>query len=214
MLIILCDLFFSRSPWPTGPRVAWTPFGGACFLWITCIRYSCQRYLLTAILFFCSVHKPSIGCLSFLEDWSLLCGSSWSCFYVFFFFPLLKGFFSQHGKFFLSRMEDLRTDDVVHCIDCKVGWGSEIIILGYIHEIKSNQSLAAFTWTIFLQNDWNHSDKSFQLFRCMLDAECIQPLSSVWSDGNITEEELLFENILFRYFTFVFIELMLANVMM
>ena len=37
------------------------------------------------------------------------------------------------------------------------------MIFGYMHKIKSNPPLAVITWTIFLHNDWNHSDKSFQL---------------------------------------------------
>ena len=39
------------------------------------------------------------------------------------FFPRWKFFFHQHDKFFLTRIKGLRTEDVVHCTDCKAHWG-------------------------------------------------------------------------------------------
>ena len=69
----------------------------------------------------------SIACLSVLEEGSLHCGSSWGFFRCCFFY--------QHVKFFLARIEGLRTEDVVHCTDCKAHWGKVIVILDYINKI-------------------------------------------------------------------------------
>ena len=38
-------------------------------------------------------------------------------------------------RFFLTWIEGLRTEDVVHCADCKAHWGNVIVILGYINKI-------------------------------------------------------------------------------
>ena len=62
------------------------------------------------------------------------CCSSWGFFHLLF-LTLLKGFFSQHGKFFLTWITDLRTEDVFHCTDCKVHWGTVIVISGCIYKI-------------------------------------------------------------------------------
>ena len=35
----------------------------------------------------------------------------------------------------LTRIEGLRTEDVVHFTDCKAHWGNVIVILGYINKI-------------------------------------------------------------------------------
>ena len=48
----------------------------------------------------------------------------------------VSGFLShRHVKFFLTRTEGLRTEDVVHCTACKAQWGNVIVILGYINKI-------------------------------------------------------------------------------
>ena len=63
---------------------------------------------------------------------SLLCGSSWGFFHLL--FSLFKRFFnSQHGKFFLTRIEGLRAEHVIHCTDCKAHSGNVIVILGYLN---------------------------------------------------------------------------------
>ena len=38
-------------------------------------------------------------------------------------------------KSFLTQIEGLRTEDVVHCTDCKAHWGNVFVILGYINTI-------------------------------------------------------------------------------
>ena len=39
---------------------------------------------------------------------------------LFLFFTVLKGSsFHQHGKFFLTQIEGLRSEDVIYCTDCK-----------------------------------------------------------------------------------------------
>ena len=67
--------------------------------------------------------------------------SSIVLFFVFcflFFFNLVKRvwvFFSINmWNFFLTQIEGLRTEDVVHCTDCKAHWGNVIVILGYINK--------------------------------------------------------------------------------
>ena len=63
---------------------------------------------------------------------SLLCGSSWGFFHCFFFFyPVKRVFFFPINP----QIEGLRTEDVVHCTDCKAHWGNVIVILGYIKTI-------------------------------------------------------------------------------
>ena len=52
-----------------------------------------------------------------------------------FFTPLFKVFFSHYGKFFITRIEGLKTQDVIHCTDCKAHWGNVIVILGCIDQI-------------------------------------------------------------------------------
>ena len=56
---------------------------------------------------------------------------------IFFFSPLKRVLFflHQHGKFFITQFEGLRTEDVVHHTDCKAQWGNVIVILGYINKI-------------------------------------------------------------------------------
>ena len=54
---------------------------------------------------------------------------------IVFFYPVKRVFSHQHVKFFLTRVEGLRTEDVVHCTDCKAHWGNVIVILGYINKI-------------------------------------------------------------------------------
>ena len=76
-----------------------------------------------ADIYFLSVH-PGRGIY--------LCGSSLGFFHLLF-LTLLKGFFSQHGKFFLTWIDGLRTEDVFHYTDCKVHWGTVIVISGCIH---------------------------------------------------------------------------------
>ena len=88
-----------------------------------------QCNLWTVILLFCSVHATSIACLSVLGEASLLCGSSWDIFHLL--FPVIGVFFP---KFFLTRIEGLRTEDV-HCADCNAPWGDVIVILGYRNKI-------------------------------------------------------------------------------
>ena len=52
-----------------------------------------------------------------------------------FFYPVKRViFFHQHGKFFLTQIQGLRTEDVVHCTDCKAHWLNVIVILGYINK--------------------------------------------------------------------------------
>ena len=52
-----------------------------------------------------------------------------------FFYPVKRViFFHQHGKFFLTQIQGLRTEDVVHCTDCKAHWFNVIVILGYINK--------------------------------------------------------------------------------
>ena len=41
--------------------------------------------------------------------------------------------FYQYDKFFLTGIEDVRTEDVVHCRDCKAHWGNVIVFLSYIY---------------------------------------------------------------------------------
>ena len=52
------------------------------------------------------------------------------------FFPVKSflGFFShQHGKFFITQIKGLRTEDVVHY--CKAHCDNVIVILGYVNKI-------------------------------------------------------------------------------
>ena len=51
---------------------------------------------------------------------------------------MTPSFFHQHGKFFLTALEGLRTEDVIHCTDCKALLGNVIAILGYINKIDLN----------------------------------------------------------------------------
>ena len=98
---------------------------------------------------FCSlVHLSSVICCTFLYTRHLLhvC-PSWKrdpssvalpeVSSIVFFYPVKRFFFfHQHVKFFLTRIEGLRTEDVVHCTDCKAHWGNVIVILGYINKIN------------------------------------------------------------------------------
>ena len=80
----------------------------------------------------CSVYPSSVACLSVLREGSLLFGSSWG--FLPFFYPLLnRVFFSQYGRYILTQIEGLGTEDVVHFTDWKVHWGIVIVILVYIN---------------------------------------------------------------------------------
>ena len=79
-----------------------------------------------------NVMEPKIESCQKNKYWSKFPEGS----YIFFFFYPVKGFFfSINVKFFLTRIEGLRTEDVVHCTDCKAHWGNVIVILGYINKI-------------------------------------------------------------------------------
>ena len=53
---------------------------------------------------------------------------------IFFVALLNRFFFHQHGKFFLTGVECLRTEDVDHYTDCRAHWGNVIVILGCINK--------------------------------------------------------------------------------
>ena len=79
----------------------------------------------------CKLWFVALFCLSWKRDPSSVALSEVS---FFLFFTLLKRSFHQHGKFFLTRVECLRTENVVHCTDCKAHWGNVIAIFIYINK--------------------------------------------------------------------------------
>ena len=52
--------------------------------------------------------------------------------------------FVQHGNFFFTQTEGLRTEDVAHCTNCKFHLVDMIAILGYIGKIP----LVSFAWAV------------------------------------------------------------------
>ena len=87
---------------------------------------NCCSFLFTQhLLHFCPSWKRDPSTVALPEASSI----------VFFFYSFKRFFFHQHVKFFLTRIEGLRTEDVVHCTDCKAHWGNVIVILGYINKI-------------------------------------------------------------------------------
>ena len=80
----------------------------------------CYHWLWFVICCSFSVHATSIACLSILEAGSLLCGSFWGFFHCFSFPVERVFFFHQHGTFFLTWIEGLRTEDVVKMALCQI----------------------------------------------------------------------------------------------
>ena len=110
------------------PRPAPSPPGSTHFTYlIIYIRYSvnvtCKQWLCSSVLdIYCTSVCPGRASSSVaLPEVS----------FIILLFALLKVFFRQHVKFFLTLMEGLRAERVVHCTDGKAIYGNVTVIWGY-----------------------------------------------------------------------------------
>lgn len=128
----LCGSSSFRSPWWSGGLLVRAPVGTALACLVVLLdphslhilyQIFCQWHLRKLILLFCFVHVTPTACLSILGERSLLCGSSWAFFYLLSILNL-----SQYGKFFISWIKGLRTEDDIYSKDYKAHWGTVIVI--------------------------------------------------------------------------------------
>ena len=114
-------------------------------LHIICIRHSVN--VTCKLWFFALFCTPDINCMSVHPGRGIPPLWLFLRFLPLFFFTLLKGSFFQ---VFFTRIEGLRTEDVVHCTKCKAHWGNVIYIVKLWTPDTESILQNCFAWT-----DWD-----------------------------------------------------------